>query len=42
MRKIDGLNPDRLKYEILETKGEQLAFGWVDRIKDLVYNYGDK
>jgi hypothetical protein len=42
MRKIEGLNPDRLKYEILETKGEQLAFGWVDRIKDLVYNYGDK
>lgn len=40
MRRIEGLNPDRLKYEIVETKGEQLTFeGW-DKVREAIYKYG--
>ena len=40
MRRIEGLNPDRLKYEIVETKGEQLTFeGW-SKVREAIYKYG--
>lgn len=42
MRRIEGLNPDRLKYQIVETKGEQLAFGWVNKVREAIYEYGGK
>lgn len=40
MRKIENLNKKKLKYEILETEGNQLAFGWVDKVRDAIYEYG--
>lgn len=40
MRKIEGLNPDRLKYEIIETKGEQLTFEGLSKVKEAIYEYG--
>jgi len=42
MRKIEGLNPDKLKYEILETKGEQLTFEAFEKIRESIYEYGEK
>jgi len=37
MREIEELNPDRVKYEILETQGETLKFGEFKKIKGLIY-----
>ena len=42
MRRIEGLNPDRLKYEIVETKGEQLAFEGLNKVREAIYEYGSK
>lgn len=39
MRMIEGLNPDRLKYEILETKGEQLTFDELNKVREAIYEY---
>lgn len=38
MHQIENLNPDRLKYEILETTREELAFNEVDKVKKWIYN----
>ncbi len=40
MREIEGLNPDKVKYEILETEKDSLKFGELERVKKLIY-YGD-
>lgn len=40
MRRIEGLNSDRLKYEIVETKGEQLTFEGLSKIREAIYKYG--
>ena len=37
MREIEGLNPDKVKYEILETERDTLKFGEFERIKKLIY-----
>jgi len=42
MRRIEGLNPDRLKYEILETAGEQLTFEELNKVREAIYKYGVK
>ena len=42
MRRIEGLNPDRLKYEIVETKGEQLTFEGLNQVREAIYKYGGK
>ncbi len=42
MREIEGLNPDKLKYEILETKGEQLTFEAFKKVREAIYEYGGK
>ncbi|MEO0185882.1 MAG: DEAD/DEAH box helicase family protein, partial [candidate division WOR-3 bacterium] len=42
MRRLEGLNPDRLKYEILETKGEQLTFEELNRVREALYEYKSK
>jgi hypothetical protein len=43
MRRIEGLNLDRLKYEIVETKGEQLTFEGLNKVREAIYEYeGDK
>jgi hypothetical protein len=40
IKRIEGLNPDKLKYKILETKGEQLSFGWENKVREAIYEYG--
>jgi len=42
MRRIEGLNPDRLKYEIVETKGEQLTFEGFSKVREAIYEYREK
>jgi hypothetical protein len=37
MRQVENLNPDRLKYEILETTREELTFGEIDKVKKWIY-----
>jgi len=39
MRRIEGLNPDKLKYEIIETKGEQLTFEDLSKVREAIYKY---
>ncbi len=38
MKKIENLNKKKLKYEILETEGNQLAFGWVEKVREAIYS----
>ncbi len=42
MRRIEGLNPDRLKYEIVETEGEQLTFENWGKVREAIYKYRAK
>ena len=42
MRRIEGLNPHRLKYEIVETEGEQLTFEGFNKVREAIYGYGVK
>ncbi|MFA5360526.1 MAG: DEAD/DEAH box helicase family protein [Candidatus Paceibacterota bacterium] len=37
MRQVENLNPDRLKYEILETTREELTFSEIDKVKKWIY-----
>jgi len=37
MRKVETLNPERLKYEILETSRDELDFNEVNKIKKWIY-----
>jgi hypothetical protein len=37
MREIEGLNPDKVKYEILETEKDTLKFGEFEKLKELIY-----
>ena len=39
MRRIEGLNPNRLKYEIVETKGDQLTFEGLNKVREAIYEY---
>ena len=36
-REIEGLNPGKVKYEILETERENLKFGEFERIRKFIY-----
>ena len=38
MHQIENLNPDRLKYEILEVKDDGLAFNEAEKVKKWIYN----
>ncbi len=40
MRQIENLNPDKLKYEILETTRDSLGFNELEKVKKWIY--GDK
>ena len=42
IRRIEGLNPGRLKYKIVETKGEQLTFEDLSKVREAIYEYGKK
>jgi len=37
MRKVEKLNPERLKYEILETSRDELGFNELEKVKKWVY-----
>ena len=37
MREIEGLNPDKVKYEILETEKDTLKFGEFEKLKRVIY-----
>jgi len=37
MREIEGLNPDKVKYEIFETERDTLKFGEFEKLKELIY-----
>jgi len=37
MRQVEGLNPEKLKYEILETTREELTFGELEKVKKWIY-----
>ena len=38
MKAIEGLNPDRIKYEILLTSSDEIGFENVNRVKEWIYN----
>ena len=37
MKRVEKLNPERLKYEILEISGENLGFNQVEKVKRWIY-----
>ncbi len=37
MREIEGLNPEKVKYEILETEKDTLKFGEFEKVKEILY-----
>ena len=37
MREVENLNPDKVKYKILETEKESLKFGEFGKVKDWIY-----
>lgn len=37
MRRVENLNPERLKYEILETSRDELGFNEVEKVKKWIY-----
>lgn len=41
VREIEGLNPDKLKYEILFTDKAEIGFGNMQKIRNLIYRNGD-
>jgi len=42
IREIEGLNPERLKYEILLTDKEEIGFENINKVKEMIYEYGNK
>lgn len=42
IKEIEGLNPDRLKYEILITDKEEIGFKNMSKVKEAIYEYGGK
>jgi len=42
IKEIEGLNPDRLKYEILITDKDEIGFENMNKIKEAIYEYGGK
>ena len=37
MRRVENLNPERLKYEILETSRDELGFNETEKVKKWIY-----
>jgi hypothetical protein len=35
---VEKLNPEKLKYEILETTRDELSFGEIEKVKKWIYN----
>lgn len=42
IREIEGLNSDKLKYEILITDKDEIGFENISRVREAIYGYGDK
>lgn len=42
LKKIQGLNPEKLKYEILFTDGDEIGFENINKVKEAIYEYGEK
>lgn len=40
IKEIEGLNPDRLKYEILITDRDEIGFKNINKVKEKIYGYG--
>lgn len=42
VREIEGLNPDKLKYEILMTDRDEIGFENINKVREAIYEYGKK
>jgi len=42
LKEIEGLNPDRLKYEILVTDKDEIGFENINKVKEAIYEYGKR
>lgn len=42
LKKIQGLNPEKLKYEILFTDGDEIGFENISKVREAIYEYGEK
>jgi hypothetical protein len=42
VKEIEGLNPDRLKYEILITDKDEIGYENINKVKEEIYGYGGK
>lgn len=42
IKEIEGLNPDKLKYEILITDSDEIGFENINKVKEAIYKYGGK
>jgi hypothetical protein len=42
IQEIEGLNPDRLKYEILITDKDEIGFENINKVREAIYEYGEK
>lgn len=42
LKKIQGLNPEKLKYEILFTDTDEIGVGNINKVKEAIYEYGEK
>lgn len=42
MREVEGLNPDKLKYEILITDRNEIGFENINKVREKIYEYGNK
>lgn len=42
IKEIEGLNPDKLKYEILITDSDEIGFENINKVKEAIYEYDKK
>ncbi|PIQ93342.1 MAG: hypothetical protein COV68_10425 [Nitrospirae bacterium CG11_big_fil_rev_8_21_14_0_20_41_14] len=42
LREIEGLNPKKLKYEILFTDSDEIGFENINKVREAIYEYGGK
>jgi len=42
IKEIEGLNPDKVKYEILFTNRDEIGLENINKVKEAIYEYGEK
>lgn len=42
IKEIEGVNPDKLKYEILITDKDEIGFENINKVREAIYEYGEK